>query len=222
MLLTLTTTHSPATDLGFLLGKNPARVQSFDLSFGTAHVYYPEASEERCTAALLLDLDPLELVRNARRRKGGEGLLGHYVNDRPYAASSFMSVAISRVFGTALGGRSRERPELAEQTIPLEATVAALSCRGGEPFLRELFEPLGYEAQTVPEPLDPVFDSWGRSRYFTVTLRGHARLVDLLQHLYVLIPVLDDDKHYWVGQDEVDKLLACGSSTGRSTSSPSI
>src|SRR6476620_11203200 len=122
MLLTLTTTHRPATDLGYLLHKNPSRLQSFDQSFGTAHVFYPEASDDRCTAALLLDVDPVGLVRGNRRAPEGEGgLLTQYVNDRPYVASSFLSVAISNVFGSALAGRSKDRPELADTAIPLEA-----------------------------------------------------------------------------------------------------
>src|SRR5438876_6673429 len=109
MLLTITNTHQPATDLGYLLHKNPARLHTFELSFGKAHVFYPEASDERCTAALLLDIDPVGLVRG-RRGPGSEGL-EQYVNDRPYVASSFLSVALSQIFGTALSGRSKERPE---------------------------------------------------------------------------------------------------------------
>lgn len=203
MLLTLSTTHHPATDLGFLLHKNPARPQSADLGFGVAHVVYPEASEERCTAALILEIDPVGLVRGGSR-------FDQYVNDRPYAASSFMSVALGRVFGTAMTGRSKERQELADSSIPLEAHLPVLPCRGGEPFLRKLFEPLGYELQATRLPLDERFPEWGESSYFDVTLSKATRLQDLLKHLYVLIPVLDDDKHYWVGKDEIDKLLHKG------------
>jgi len=142
MLLTITTTHQPATDLGYLLRKNPARVQSFNQSFGAAHVFYPEATPERCTGALLLEVDPVGLVRN-RRGPAGEGRsLQQYVNDRPYVASSFLSVAIADVFGSALAGKSKERPELAEAALPLKATLSVLPCRGGEEFLRRLFEPL--------------------------------------------------------------------------------
>ncbi len=126
MLLTLTTTHHPATDLGFLLHKNPSRTQSFDVSFGRAHVTYPEAGDDRCTAALVLDVDPIALVRRKRGPRGEGGLLRQYVNDRPYAASSFLSVAISRVFGSALGGRCNDRPELVDTELPLEVGVAAL------------------------------------------------------------------------------------------------
>ncbi|MEX1365344.1 MAG: 3' terminal RNA ribose 2'-O-methyltransferase Hen1 [Nannocystaceae bacterium] len=208
MLLTITTTHQPATDLGYLLGKNPARTQSFELSFGKGHVYYPEASDERCTAALLLDVDPIGLVR---RPRGDEGFaLSQYTNDRPYVASSFLSVAIGRIFGQALGGRSRERPELVEQAIPLEARLAVLPVRGGERLLRALFEPLGYEIELQRHELDAAFPDWGGSVYATVTLRGTQRLQDLLRHLTVLVPVLDDNKHYWVGREEIDKLLARG------------
>src|SRR4051812_22074320 len=144
MLLTITTTHQPATDLGYLLHKNPARMQSFELSFGKAHVVYPEASEERCTMALVLDVDPVGLVRGRRGPEGDGGMLAQYVNDRPYVASSFLSVAISQLFGSALGGRSKDRPQLAEQPLPLIARLAVVPCRGGEEFLRRLFEPLGY------------------------------------------------------------------------------
>lgn len=210
MLLTVSTTFTPATDLGYLLAKNPARLQTFDLAFGKAHVFYPEASPERCTAALLLEVDPVGLVRGRQGPPGEGGALEQYVNDRPYVASSFMSVAIARVLGSALGGRSKDRPELALQAIPLEARLSVLPCRGGEDFLRRLFEPLGYEVAAVRHPLDETNPDWGSSRYFTVTLRATKRLADLLTHLYVLVPVLDDDKHYWVGHDEVEKLLRHG------------
>jgi 3' terminal RNA ribose 2'-O-methyltransferase Hen1 len=203
MLLTIRTTHQPATDLGYLLGKNPARAQSFELAFGAAHVFYPEASDHACTAALLLDVDPVALVR-------GPGTLDQYVNDRPYAASSFLSVAISRVLRSAMGGTCRDRPELAAQPIPLAARIPALPVRGGEPFLRRLFEPLGYELTVERLPLDETRPEWGESRYFTVTLSATRPLHELLTHLYVLIPVLDNAKHYWVGDDEVDKLLRHG------------
>lgn len=207
MLLTITYTNPPATDLGFLLHKNPARFQSFPLSFGQAHVFYPEASEERCTAALLLDMDSIGLVR---RRGRDEPNLYHYINDRPYVASSFLSVAIAQVYGAALGGRSKDRPELAEGMLPLRATVSVLPCRGGEDLLRRLFEPLGYAVRVQHHPLDETFPEWGESRYYTVELEAEVRMRDLLSHLYVLVPVLDDEKHYWVGEAEVEKLLRQG------------
>src|SRR5713226_5643929 len=98
MLLTITNTHPTATDLGYLLHKNPARTQSFPLAAGQAHVFYPEASAERCTAALLLDLDPVALVRGSGGSRDEGGPIDQYVNDRPYTASSFLSVAIAEAF----------------------------------------------------------------------------------------------------------------------------
>lgn len=210
MLLTITTTHQPATDLGYLLHKNPAKLHSFEMSFGNAHVFYPEATKERCTAALLLDVDAVGLVRN-RKGPGGEGgLLDQYVNDRPYASSSFLSVAIVKAFGTAMGGRSKDRQELADTAIPLEARLTALYCSSGGDMLRQLFEPLGYEVEFENQLLDERFPSWGISRHYNVTLRQTVKLANLLRHLYVLIPVLDDEKHYWVSKDEVEKLLSKG------------
>jgi 3' terminal RNA ribose 2'-O-methyltransferase Hen1 len=210
MLLTITTTEQLATDLGYLLHKNPARVQEFELSFGKVHVFYPEATPERCTAAVLLDVDPVALVRQRRGPAGEGGLLQQYVNDRPYVASSFLSVAIAQVFGSALNGRSKDRPELVDTPLPLRARLAVLPCRGGETILRRLFEPLGYTVHATRHPLDETFPDWGESPYFTVELEARCCLQDLLSHLYVLVPVLDDEKHYWVAEAEVEKLLKHG------------
>ena len=210
MLFTISTTHHPATDLGYLLHKNPGRFQSFTLPFGRADVFYPEAEAERCTAALLLDIDPVGLTRPKAGASNSAAWLQQYVNDRPYVASSYLSVAIASVFNSALAGNSRERPELAQQAIPLEAQLPTLPSQEGAGLIRQLFEPLGYDVEIQEHPLDADFPEWGTSPCFGVSLNGTVRLRDLLAHLYVLLPVLDDAKHYWVGDDEVDKLLRFG------------
>ena len=207
MLLTISTTHRPAGDLGYLLHKHPGRFQSYDLSFGKAHVFYPEADDDRCAACLLLDVDPVGLVRG----KGeSTGPLGQYVNDRPYAASSFLSVAIAQVLGSALQGRCNARPELVTTPIPLSARIDVLPARGGEPFLRAVFEPLGYAVEATRHPLDDQFPEWGDSPYYSVTIARETTLSELLTHLYVLVPVFDGAKHYFVGPEEVEKLLSKG------------
>ena len=210
MLLTLTTSHRPAPDLGFLLRKNPGRAQSVELPFGEARVFYPEASEERCTCCLQVVVDPVALVRKRRGPSGDGGALDQYVNDRPYAASSFLSVAIARVFDAALAGKAKERPDLVDQALPLEAVVSALPCGGDGELIRRLFEPLGYHVDVRTRVLDQTRPDWGGSRYHRVTLGMTAPLRVMLSHLYVLIPVLDGDKHYWVGDDEVEKLVRHG------------
>jgi 3' terminal RNA ribose 2'-O-methyltransferase Hen1 len=207
MLLTIRTTHTPATDLGFLLHKHPDHVQTREFPFGHATVFYPEAGDDGCTAAILLDVDPVGIVRG---RGGAGGAEDQYVNDRPYVASSLLSVVLARWFNAALGGRCERKPELAAAALPLEARMPAVPCRGGDDFLRALFEPLGYEVEAVRHELDERMPSLGASRLFSVTLRAVRPLSELLTHLYVLIPVLDDRKHYWVGDDEVEKLLRHG------------
>ncbi|MCL7490518.1 3' terminal RNA ribose 2'-O-methyltransferase Hen1 [Streptomyces sp. MCA2] len=216
MFLTITTTGSadrPATDLGFLLHKHPDKAQQFSTSHGTAHVLYPEADAQRCTAALLLEVDPIALVRRSRG-KGHAGApdsaLGQYVNDRPYAASSLLAVALRSVFASAMKGQCTARPELVAQTLPLRIEVPVLPARGGSELVRKLFEPLGWRVQAEPLPLDETFPEWGDSRYVRLVLEGECRLAEALRHLYVLLPVLDDAKHYWVAPDEVDKLLRAG------------
>lgn len=208
MLLTITTTHHPATDLGYLLHKHPERVQSFTLPFGAAHVVYPEAGEERCTAALLLDVDPVGLVR--RGRATNSFALAEYVNDRPYVASSFLCVALVSVFKSAMAGTCKGHEELAGSAIALEAGLAAVPARGGESLVRRLFEPLGYDVDVTPIALDAQFPDWGDGRHVGLRLAATCRLADLLNHLYVLLPVLDDDKHYWVDEAEIEKLMRRG------------
>ncbi|MER6690225.1 3' terminal RNA ribose 2'-O-methyltransferase Hen1 [Streptomyces minutiscleroticus] len=216
MFLTISTTGTPerpATDLGFLLHKHPDRAQAFSTSHGTAHVFYPEAGAERCTAALLLEVDTVALVRRGKGRgRGGapDAALAQYVNDRPYAASSLLAVALSNVFSSAMKGQCAARPERAEQPLPLRIEVPALPARGGPELVRRLFEPLGWTADVQEVALDAEFPEWGASRYVGLVLEGERRLAEALRHLYVLLPVLDDAKHYWVSSDEVDKLLRAG------------
>ncbi|NYI03166.1 3' terminal RNA ribose 2'-O-methyltransferase Hen1 [Allostreptomyces psammosilenae] len=216
MFLTISTTGSdahPATDLGYLLHKHPDRAQRFSTSYGDAHVFYPEATARRCTAALLLEVDPVALVRRGRGKgRGGapDAALAQYVNDRPYAASSLLAVALRTVFASALRGRCEARPELAAAALPLRVEVPALPARGGAEIATRLFEPLGWRVRAETVPLDRAFPDWGDSRYVDLVLEGTLRLAEALGHLYVLLPVLDGAKHYWVAPDEVDKLLRTG------------
>ncbi|MFF5515367.1 3' terminal RNA ribose 2'-O-methyltransferase Hen1 [Streptomyces coeruleorubidus] len=217
MFLTITTTGTPerpATELGFLLHKHPEKAQAFSTSYGTAHVLYPEADAERCTAALLLEVDAVALVRRGKGKgRGGapDAALAQYVNDRPYAASSLLAVALSGVFSSAMKGVCHARPELPGVPRPLRIEVPALPARGGPGLVRRLFEPLGWTVTAEPVPLDTEFPQWGDSRYVRLELESADRtLAEALRHLYVLLPVLDDAKHYWVSSDEVDKLLRAG------------
>jgi len=210
VLLTLTTTHEPATDLGFLLHKHPDRVHHADLAYGSATVFFPEASSRRCTAALLLEVDPVGLVKARGNRATEAFSLKQYVNDRPYAASSLLAVALGRVFRTAMQGRSKERPELAATAIPLEIALPAVPCGGGAALATRLFAPLGWTVEADSIPLDEHFPEWGDSPYVRLRLTGTLTVAAAIGHLYVLLPVLDDAKHYWVAADEVEKLLTAG------------
>ncbi|MGW7452372.1 3' terminal RNA ribose 2'-O-methyltransferase Hen1 [Streptomyces sp. NPDC054787] len=217
MFLTISTTGTPerpATDLGHLLHKHPGKTQAFSTSYGTAHVFYPEATAERCTAALLLEVDPVALVRRGQGKGRGaapDTALAQYVNDRPYAASSLLAVALSAVFRTALKGRCVLRPDLPEQPLALRVEIPVLPARGGAGLVHRLFDPLGWDlVRAEAVPLDEQFPEWGDSRYVRLVLEGTLRLADALRQLYVLLPVLDDSKHYWIAPDEVDKLLRAG------------
>ena len=209
MLLQITTTHKPATDLGFLLHKHPDTFKSINLSIGKAHIFYPESSIDKTTIAVLLDIDPIDMVRGRNRSK--KFSLGQYVNDRPYVASSFMSVALSKAFSTAMNGKCSNKPELVNTKMPFEIKISVLPApKGGETLIRKLFEPLGYQLNIKRHILDDNFQDWGQSKYYTVELKNTITAQELLQHLYLLIPALDNDKHYYVSQNEIEKLLDKG------------
>ena len=209
MLLTVSYRGADPADLGYLLHKHPGRVHDFDLPVGQAHVFYPELDEQTCTAALLLEVDPVELVRSKRFR-GDAGTLGHYVNDRPYASGSMLAVALGAVFRTAMTGRCDARPELAAAALDLRIGLHAVPLRGETDLAQRLFEPLGWQLEVVTGLLDERFPEWGPAPYAAITLSGTMRLGEALRQLYVLLPVLDDAKHYWVADAEVDKLLRNG------------
>ena len=209
MLLTISTSHQPASELGFLLHKHPERMQTFSLSYGDCHIFYPEASDSKCTMAMLLDVDPVGMTCS-RKKQNQKFALAGYVNDRPYVVSSFMSTAISKVLGSAMAGTCKSHPELAQTAIPLEVEINVLPARGGEDFLRKLFEPLGYEVEATNRPLDEKFPEWGEGHYFSVRLSQTVTVSQMLQHLYVLIPVFDNQKHYFTSHDELQKLLDKG------------
>lgn len=210
MLATITYVGPSASDLGFLLHKHPAKLQTFELSVGQAHVFYPEASDERCTAAVVLEVDPIGLVRNKRFGGNDSFSLGHYVNDRPYASSSMLAVAIGQVFRTAMTGRCDSRPELAASPLDLTIQLTSVPSKGLDGLATRLFAPLGWAVSDTRIPLDTMTPEWGDSHYSTLTIEGNLRLADALRQLYVLLPVLDDSKHYWVSDDEVGKLLRAG------------
>ncbi|MBR0484450.1 MAG: 3' terminal RNA ribose 2'-O-methyltransferase Hen1 [Oscillospiraceae bacterium] len=208
MLLTITYEGTNTQELGYLLHKNPERTQQFELSYGKAYVFYPEVSDTRTTAALLLDIDPLDLARGKVGSK--DGGLFDYVNDRPYASTSFMSTAIVRIFGTAMNGRCDKWQELADTPLKLTACLSSLKDNGDTELAKEMFEPLGYTVTAQRTKLDEHFPEWGISPYIDLTITGTVKLSELLNHLYVLIPVFDKQKHYYIAEDEIQKLLSHG------------
>jgi 3' terminal RNA ribose 2'-O-methyltransferase Hen1 len=205
MCLTLTCTGEHAPDFGFLLFKHPDSIFVRELGFGRVIVFYPENTPTRATVAILVEVDTVGLVR------GGGLTLEEYVNDRPYALSSLTSVALNTAFGTALSGRSKDRPHLVEKPLPLEACLSAVHSRGGPELAGKFFEPLGYEVEMISiAPALSISLGGPRSPIYSIRLRGEVTVHDLLSHLYVLIPVLDNAKHYFVAADEVRKLIEHG------------
>lgn len=210
MFLTITNTQKPATDLGYLLHKNPWKVHNFELAYGKAYVFYPKAQEQECTVALVLDINPVELAKKEKGNRSESFSLGQYVNDRPYVASSFLSQAIAKIFSSALNSHCKSHPELVTTKLPLSINIFSLPVKGKEDLLKRLFEPLGYKVGLSQENLSEKFPEWGKSYYYNLQLSNKVTVQELLSHLYILIPVLDKEKHYFVGKEEIEKLFSKG------------
>ncbi|HCA41863.1 MAG TPA: 3' terminal RNA ribose 2'-O-methyltransferase Hen1 [Bacteroidetes bacterium] len=211
MILSISTSHKPTSDLGYIFHKHPDKFQSFNFSAGKYHIFYPELNNDKATICLLLDIDPIEIVKILRNNTPDGFPLGDYVNDRPYVASSFMSVAIAKGFSSAIKGKCKEKPELVNTKLPFEVFITSLpSPKGGEILIRKLFEPLGYQLEIERQTLDLKFPEWGMSKYYNVKLKNTLTTKELLSHLYLLIPVLDFDKHYFISDDEIEKLIDKG------------
>jgi 3' terminal RNA ribose 2'-O-methyltransferase Hen1 len=190
-----------AHDLGFLLHKHPGHVHSRETAQGVVTILFPETGGTRTRAVIHLAVDPVALVRG----KGeSEGMLDQYVNDRPYAANSLLSVALARAIGQTLAGKSKERQALADRPLPWELRIVPVAVAGGLAVVEELFLPLGYQIDARP------LDTSGHRAIFDLRLQSNARLADILTHVQVLVPVMDNAKHYFVDKAEIDKLLAKG------------
>lgn len=207
MLLAITTTHQPATDLGFLLNKHPDRLQSVDLAVGQAHIFYPVATTSLCTACLLLDINPIDLVRG---RGQMAFLQEHYVNDRPYTSNSFLSTAMVKALGSAMNGTSKGKPELVDAPIPLTIKVCSLKVDADKSWLNRLFDPLGYTIRYETLPLDERFPNWGESKTVNLEIQAMVPLKELLSQLYVFMLALDNDRHYWISRNDIDVLMRRG------------
>ncbi|MFN8672328.1 MAG: 3' terminal RNA ribose 2'-O-methyltransferase Hen1 [Candidatus Sericytochromatia bacterium] len=209
MLLSITCEDKNCQELSWILHKRPDKIQSFPIISGNAYVFYPEYSDNKVKVCLALDIDTINLVRKLRLPVASYALQ-HYVNDKPYTASSFMSSAIANVFSSALNGICKEKPEIVDLILPLEVEISVLKVLGGEALIKRLFEPLGYQIEVESFNLDEDFKNWGKSRYYKIKLKNNITIKELLSHLYVLIPVFDMDKHFYIGTTEVESFLKKG------------
>lgn len=210
MLLTITTENERAEELSYLLHKSPDKLQSFDITGGKAHVFYPEYTKTKCSVSLLLEIDTIELIRNIRLPDNGF-MLKNYINDRPYVASSFTSHSIATVFSSAMNGKCSLKPELIEVEMSFEVNISLLKIKGGNSeWINRIFVPLGYEVEYKRHVLNENFPKWGESNYYSLKLKNKLTLQKLLSQLYVLLPVFDYEKHYFISTNEIDKLLEKG------------
>ncbi|MEO8531971.1 MAG: 3' terminal RNA ribose 2'-O-methyltransferase Hen1 [Deltaproteobacteria bacterium] len=190
-----------ARDLGYLLHKHPDHLHTREVAQGVVTIFYPLVSDAETRAVVHLDVDPVALVRG---KNDAAGLLDQYVNDRPYAVNSLLAVALGRALGQTLAGKSKDRQALADRALPYRLRIVPLAVAGGFEIIERLFAPLGYTIEALP------LETSARREIYDLRLETTAQLADVLTHLQVLVPVLDNAKHYWIDKAEIETLLAKG------------
>ncbi|MGB0870489.1 MAG: 3' terminal RNA ribose 2'-O-methyltransferase Hen1 [Flavobacteriales bacterium] len=211
MYLKIKVNNNNATDLGYILHKHPDKYQKEKMGYGDIHMFYTQTEATSCEFAMVLDINTIELTRNLQKKTYSNSFkLADYVNDRAFVASSFLTAAISKVLGSAMNGNCSYDKDLAIKVWDLEVEVGTVKAQGGINQIRNYFEPLNYTLEIEETLLDEDFESWGKSPYFTLKLQGQKTIQDLLSQLYVLLPVLDNNKHYYVNESEIKKLIQKG------------
>ena len=186
VLLLLTTTRRPATDLGRLLALESGEVHEFAVPGGIATLHLPEVSAHRCTAAVFLEWHHRGSdLGDDQAGAGGRAPVPAHVT------SDMLADAVSLVFRNALAGASGHRyPHLLRAALPLEIVIPQFPCQAGVHLAERLFGPLGWRVLVDPVLLDARHPEWGDTGHSALTLRGTISLADAVTHLSVLLPVL--------------------------------
>lgn len=199
MQLSLNVKGNGAEAVSYLLAKNPNNLYERDEKGFKVRSVYSVFTKEEVKYLIYVKPDPIDLVRSSPQVYD----ISHYINDREFAVSSLFVSAIRKALGTALNGKPQEEyVQWVEHRFDMEVAFGPIATDLPDGELAELFKPIGYnvEIKRAASTLR------SKSSALFITLTGKQTIQNLLKHLFILIPVIDNYKHYFIDEREIEKV----------------
>ncbi|PYF06198.1 3' terminal RNA ribose 2'-O-methyltransferase Hen1 [Ureibacillus chungkukjangi] len=207
MQLTIRGTGQDIQVISYLLAKNPNNLYERRVSGHLVRMFFSQFSEEEVEVTFFVTPDPIELSRNNSKVYD----ITSYINDREFVVSSIFCTFLRTALGTALNGKPVEEYEpWVNHPFPLEFSFGPVASQLTDQDIQSLFQPLGYAVEITYGEADYNMDFKSKSSARFITLKGSTTLQMGLRQLFVLIPVLDNYKHYYIDEQEVEKIVRYG------------
>lgn len=207
MHITLKATGNNAGMISHLLAKNPYNTYDRTEKGARVRMVYTVFTEEEAEIVIQASPDSIDLVKNSPDSYD----ITQYINDREFVTSSLFCTYIRGSLGTALNGKPKEEyAEWVTHPFALELSFGPVASDLPDSVVEGLFAPLGYQVDIERGEADYSFQLKNRSTVRYVTLSGHQTVQYALRQLLLLIPVLDNYKHYYISEEEFDKLRRYG------------
>ncbi|WP_407270561.1 3' terminal RNA ribose 2'-O-methyltransferase Hen1 [Radiobacillus sp. PE A8.2] len=207
MQLTIHATGENVQVLSFLLAKNPTNLYERESKGHLVRMFYSKFMPSEVEATIFVTPDSIELVKNNNNAYD----ITHYINDREFAVSSIFTSLIRSALATALNGNTKEEYQAwVKHCFPFTFGFGPVSTDLSDEQITNLFEPLGYEIDIEKRELDYDFSLKTTNHVRYINIHGTTTLQTGLRQLFVLIPVLDNYKHYYIDEKEIDKLQRYG------------
>ncbi|MDN4617361.1 3' terminal RNA ribose 2'-O-methyltransferase Hen1 [Paenibacillus sp. PsM32] len=207
MYLTIKATGEHANMISHLLAKNPHNLYDRTEKGARVRLVYTSFEPHDTEAILFVTPDPIELVKGTPDHYD----ITQYINDRELAVSSLFCSYIRPALGTALNGKPKaDYMNWVDYQFDLQMTFGPVASDLPDHVVESLFQPLGYEVQMERGEIDYSFDLKNRSTVRHIQISGQQTLQQMLRQVYILIPVLDNYKHYYINEDEIERLRRYG------------
>ncbi|WIM41190.1 3' terminal RNA ribose 2'-O-methyltransferase Hen1 [Paenibacillus sp. PK4536] len=207
MYLTIKATGTHASMISHLLAKNPNNLYDRTEKGARIRLVYTSFQPEETEVLLFVTPDPIDLVKGSPDHYD----ITQYINDRELVVSSLFCSYIRPALGTALNGKPKaDYIDWVEHPFTLHMSMGPVASDLPDSMIESLFQPLGYEVQMERGEIDYSFDLKNRSTVRHIQISGQQTLQHMLRQLYILIPVLDNYKHYYISDDEIERLQRYG------------
>lgn len=207
MQLTIQASGDNVKAISYLLSKNPSNLYERNHKGHLVRLFYSKFTETELEVTIFVTPDPIELIKNNSNSYD----ITHYINDREFAVSSIFCSFIRSALGTALNGQPKEEHiKWVDHPFPFTFEFGPVVSTLTDEKLMNLFEPIGYEVTINRPEIEYSIPIKTKSSARYISIKGMKTLQEGLRHLFVLIPVIDNYKHYFIDEKEIEKLERYG------------